>query len=192
GDGVLIAQHCADGDHVLLRDAYAGDDDSGKNSPVKWRQSGAAVVPISADNLISALPAAGGALRAYRSNDGGALGQIALDPGVDASALGASARERTPIATSGTNGAVYLWIAGRTWAIGIDARQQLWSVATTGPAQLSDGKLFSTTTQGIVELDPATGQPRQSWAVGSLPHSATVYPAGTGFLLGGSQTSMFR
>ena len=50
---ILIGEHCGDGDHLLFRDPYAGDDNDNK-AKVVWRVS-ADVIPVSADELTSAI-----------------------------------------------------------------------------------------------------------------------------------------
>ena len=61
-------QHCGDGDHLLLRDAYAGDDNDNKAKAI-WNVLSDAI-PVSADGLISALDPKTGQLLVYSSTDG--------------------------------------------------------------------------------------------------------------------------
>ncbi len=180
--GVLIAQQCGDGNHLLLRDVYAGEDT--KPDPIKWRLKDVDAVPVAAGDVICAFDRATGSLVAYRLADGVVLGDIALSGGPD--------RDPTAIATSTSTTDLYLTVDGTGYDISPVTRTQLWSTPTTGPMEFTTGRIYTTTAAGVAQLDLSSGAAAQTYALPTPASGGVVYPIGSALIVGGDSTAVYR
>ena len=209
--GALISQTCQDpkcngrtfcgtGPQLLLRDASAGrsDEDKDKANPdqIKWNLIGTSAVPASADQLISAVDPVTGQLQVLALRKGRTLYRHGLQGQVISS---------EPIVALASDHAELLWIAGTTYAVGLTGADVLWTTPTPVPPTLTallatpggTPTLRSSTvavanSDGIVLLAPGTGKPARSFPVGPPPAASLVYPFGTGFVLAGASTTVYR
>ena len=173
--GVLIGQRCGDGDWVLLRDGYAGDD---ATTSTKWRVHGPRAEPVAVSDLIGALDVSTGSLLTYDPAKGTAGPVVRLTP------RPTSADGLTTVPTTGAN---LIFIDGICYSVGSASAAQLWSQPLTGPPTLADSTLVGPTAEGVRALDPATGAAVGNYHVPGLRPGGTVYPLGSGFVLGPGQ-----
>ena len=187
--GVLIGQQCADGAHLLLRAAYTADDDTGKTQTTLWRLDHTDVRPLSADGLISAYDRATGDLVQYRSTDGHVLSTQPLAP---------APADTAPVTavSSSDNLGEYIWIGGTYRYFDAASATAKWSVPAPGLPSLIGATPVIATVQGVLELDPATGNPATTYLLPDspviTPGVSTATPIGNGFVLGGASTSVYR
>lgn len=175
--GVLIGQRCGDGDWVLLRDAYAGDDST---TSTKWRVHSPPAVPVAADDIIATLEVSTGTLLTYDPVKGTARPVVRLTP------RPSSAEGLTTV--PGT-GASLIFVDGVCYSVGGGSASQLWAQPLTGPPTLAGSQLLGPTTEGVRALDPVTGATTGSYTVRGVRAGSTVYPLGSGFVIGPAQGS---
>jgi PQQ-like domain len=191
--GAVIAQRCADGGHLLLRDRYAGADD--KNTQVKWRLGGLDVIPLAVGSAVIALDPATGDLVSYDLDKGAARGRIPLSPRPDAAA---------PISELSTTTAEVVQIGATTYAITPSGDRVLWTAATRGlptattgtigigPPALTDAVVLAPSARGVVSLDAFDGLVRHTYPVPAPSNGSRVFPLGTGFLVAGATTKVYQ
>jgi outer membrane protein assembly factor BamB len=182
-DGVLIGQKCADGDHLVLRDATLNDDDDHKNKTTKWRLDKTNMVPASADELISAIDPKTGELVSYAAADGKVMSRQALTPSPDLD---------QPVLPVDGQTSELLTIGATTYAIDSAAATLRWSSQLAGLPTWADGRLYVMTDKGISRLDGETGKPVESFAIPAPPAGSRVYQLGRGFVVGGSSTTVYH
>jgi hypothetical protein len=208
-EGALISQTCAKpdcdglkfcgaGKQLLLRDATAGrnDDDKHKDNPdqIKWNLIGSGLLPASADQLISAIDVTANRLDVLDVTKGSTLGKLSLQ--------GTASGAITQIPTAH---AELLWIGGVTYSVELTGADFFWATPTTAPPTVVPlpGMLEGTTdlhqsavsvadTTGIVQLDPGTGRVRKTFPVAAPPTGSLAYPFGSGFVVSGSGTTVYR
>ncbi len=181
-DGVLISQQCADGDYLELRDPYASDqvDDNPNPKAVTWRvRTTASLVPVSADQLTSALDAATGQLMSFD-------GKGAVDHTVTLAGIPTSTRA-VPVTSS--SGIDLLWAGGNAYGIDTFSGQQRWRLSLVGPPTLGSSLLLAPTSGGVGVLDGAAGSVADTYELPEAAPGSLVYSAGTGFLIGRGPTS---
>lgn len=197
--GALISQKCSSaqkcgelkfcghGPQLLLRDAFAGYDDKSKTNPdhIAWNLIGNADVPVSADQLISALNPSTRALDTFGADKGTPTGSIRLRPPPDV-AQNVSAVDATTHEVVSTGGTIY--------AVSVENRRVRWSARAAGPPtvvpvagsdlnSLATARVTVPAPDGIRILDGATGRTTRTYAVPAPARGSLVYPLGTGFLL---------
>ncbi|MDT4981007.1 MAG: hypothetical protein QOG07_2886, partial [Pseudonocardiales bacterium] len=104
-----------------------------------------------------------------------------------------------------TDRAELIWIAGTTYAVDVNGLAFLWTAPTTlaptvtaksgaqgGTPDLAASIIAAATSSGIALLDPATGEPNPIYPVGAPAAGSRVYPFGTGFVVAGSSTTVYR
>jgi PQQ-like domain len=181
--GVLISQHCSDGNHLLLRDPTAGDDDNDKAKSI-WRIASSAI-PVSADQLVSALDPATGKLTVYNTETGKITQTQALDPAPVLSPIPAIT------ATAGNSGEV-VHLGATTYTLQIATGTQLWSVGDLGQPTVQDPDPLVIGPQGVTKLDGATGAISTTYSIATPPAGATAVRLGTDFVIAGSSTTVYR
>lgn len=178
---------CGHGPQLLLRDAFAGYDDKSKTNPdqIQWNLIGNPDVPVSADQLISALSPATHALDTFGADKGTPTGSIRLQPRPDS--------VQNVLAVDATTHEV-VSIAGTIYAVSVDKRRVRWTARAAGPPtvvpvegsdlnSLATARVTVPAPDGIRILDGTTGRIAQTYAVPAPPQGSLVYPLGTGFLL---------
>ncbi|SOD73166.1 putative pyrroloquinoline-quinone binding quinoprotein [Jatrophihabitans sp. GAS493] len=193
--GVLISQHCTNGDYLLLRDLTAPDK-SGDNptDPVKWRIRTSAVVPAAADSFVAALDSTTRTLIRYQPSNGSVLAtDTVLTP--------APSPLRPVLQTESTNGEL-IWIGDTVYAVDTPGARQVWSKpastlptfsgpgTATGSADLST--LALPTSTGIAILNPSSGAVTESIAVNAPPADSRIITVGSGFLVAASSTTVYK
>lgn len=193
------AKFCGNGKQLLLRDASAGYDDNSdtnKKNPDKiiWNTIGSDLVPTLAGRQVGARDPSGSALQLLDAKSG--------KPGARLPLSGRSGGA-APSAVTPCGDADLIWIAGRTYALRSGVSEFSWQADTTSvptaidengaaaPA-LSDAVLAVPDPAGVALVDPASGKPARTFAVGAPPAGSFVYPLGRGFLVAGSVTTVFR
>lgn len=208
--GALISQTCAhedcgdskfcgNGTQLLLRDGTAGYDDNSKtnkNDPdrIIWNKLGNRLLPTLAGRQVAARDPSGATLQLLDAKTGRPGARLALSGGSGSSA---------PAAVTSPGDADLLWIGGRTYALPSGQSGFAWQARTpSGPtavgpngdpaASLSAAVLAVPSSSGIAMLDPASGKPTRRFAVGVPPAGSLVYPLGSGFLVAGPATTVYR
>ncbi|HSY16646.1 MAG TPA: hypothetical protein VK816_11715 [Jatrophihabitantaceae bacterium] len=180
--GVLIGQHCADGSHLLLRDSYAADTDTGA---VKWRISSGAA-PVAADALVAGLNRGSGVLVVYNPANGAVTHRVPLAP---------AAATAGPIVEVSTTTLDLIWVDGTCYAVSVRTAARGWAIPLAGPPALAASVLLGTNGSGVALLDGVAGRIATTYPVPGLPAGSTVYPAGSGFVVSGSAptpTAVYR
>ncbi len=167
--GVLISQHCGNGDHLILRDAYAGNEDNNASAGAKWNVLSDAI-PLSADSVITALDPASGRLLVYSSADGKVSGTQTLTPTPTMSPA------PTVSVVSGNN-SVLATIGDSTYSLDMNTGRQLWTSTLVGPATLATANPLAITAAGIVELDPQTGKVTATYPITAPPAGSSAVQA---------------
>lgn len=191
--GALIGQRCADGGHLLLRDRNAAADD--KNTQVKWRLAGVDSIPVAAETVAMAVDPATGALVAYQLVNGAVLERTPLSPRPVVAA---------PIAQRATTTAELVQIGGTTYAVNPTGSHLLWTATTrglptvsttvvgTGAPALVGSLVLAPAASGVVSLSGTSGHIERTYPVPAPAEGSQVFPVGTGFLVAGPATSVYR
>jgi outer membrane protein assembly factor BamB len=192
--GALIAESCTDGNHLLLRDRYASND--AKDHPVKWQLDKVTALPFAADSFVAALDSATHQLVRYDPKSGHVAGRLALTPPPSTT----EAVQQTP-----AKDAELAWTAGTTYAVDPGGARQLWSastttlptvapsVATLGLPSLTSSVVLVASPGGVDLLDGATGRVSLTLPVVPPPPAGSrVFAVGTGFVLAGSSTIVYK
>lgn len=193
-------EFCGAGPQLLLRDGTAGEDkdsSTNKNNPdqIKWNLIGNTLQPASAGSLVSAVEPDGRKLVVLDSIKGRPLSTLTLkEPAGDTVVARSAAR------------AELLWTGGVTYSVQLTGADFFWSTSTTGPPTVTNPKpdeepsmatelvavAGSTDRTGLALLDPGTGQIRKGFSVPPPAPGSLVYPFGTGFLIAGPNTQVYR
>lgn len=205
--GALISQTCTDrdcadlkfcgnGPQLLLRDPTTGEQtDSTKNhgnpDQITWNRIGSNLIPATADTVISAVSPDGTSLVELSAAKGAVQGRLPLSGGTG------------PVTATATGDGDLLRFGGITYALGQDAPAFAWQAETAavptvtsrtgdGAPNLAFARLTVPTSDGIATLSPAKGTVTHRFAVPSPAPGSVVYPFGTGFLVAGPQTVLYR
>jgi outer membrane protein assembly factor BamB len=189
--GVLISEHCADGNHLVLRHPTAGSD-SKDPKPIKWTLNGNDGIPVAADSYVAAIDPSTGELALYDAANGKATTRERLTP---------RATGTGPVRQLTAGQDELIWIGGTVYALS-NAGAQLWSVtaenlpgvtATTATNSDLDGaEILAPTSSGVAAIDGSTGTITSEYAVAAPPAGSRVYALGSGFLVAGSFTRAYR
>jgi hypothetical protein len=193
------AKFCGNGQQLLLRDGSKGTDDNektNKNNPdqIVWNSRGSDLVPTSAGHLITARRPAGGSLQLLDAKTGKATTSLPLT---------GSSNGTAPTAFTSANDGDLVWIGGRTYAMMTGKSTFAWSTDTrsvptvtdangTSSAPLQTARLAAGTSSGIEEIDGATGKARATYRASAPAAGSLVYPFGTGFLIAGPTTTLYK
>lgn len=183
---------CGDGPQLLLRDGTTGTDDQSTTNPdiVKWNALGVDLVPTSAGQTVTARDPNGATLHMFDPKNGKQTAQLTLsgDSGTQA-----------PSGFVGGTDADLIWIGTRTYALSNGDKSFRWQAPTTSTptvavtAELLKGPIaLCTTTSGVVGIDPATGKITAHYGVQRPAPGSVIYPVGTGLLVAGSRTAVYR
>ena len=186
-------QFCGAGQQLLLRDATAGDnhDDAKNPDKIKWNLIGSTLLPASADGVISAVHPGGTALTVLDQQKGTTVSTLPLQ---------APAREH-PQAIAAAR-AQLVSTGGYTYAVGLSGTSVLWSAQTANPPAVTSREdattpdlshaIVATVSGGAINLlDGVTGTVQRTLAVGTAS-GGTAYAFGTGFVVAGDRTAVYR
>jgi outer membrane protein assembly factor BamB len=191
--GALIGQRCADGGHLLLRDRNAAADD--KNTQVKWRLAGVDAIPLAAEDVAMAVDPATGDLVAYDLVKGAVLQRTPLSPRPVVAA---------PISRLATTKAELVQIGSTTYSVDPTGSHVVWTATTRGlptvtTTQVGSGApalvgalVLAPSASGVVSLSGTTGQVERTYPVPAPAEGSQVFPVGTGFLVAGPTTTVYR
>jgi len=204
--GALISQNCANpdcgsqkfcgaGPQLLLRDPVTGentDNSKNKGNPdqIIWNLIGNTSVPVSADDVISAVAKGGSKLTTF-SASADDHGKVLATLPLSAPASGAG------VEAAATANAELVRLDGNTYLINGTGTSVLWHAATDAlPTVASGGTLASPefvvpTSGGIALLDPHTGKASKTFAVPAPAPGSSVYALGSGFVLAGTRTVVY-
>lgn len=200
GSGALISQtcshlvhckglkFCARGPQLLLRDGSAGQQDNKPNGDqIKWNDVGNTDIPVSADDVVSAVDPGGSTLHLLDAGTGKQKGTVPLTP--------ASAR-LGPITATQTDSGDVIWISGQMYAVQSSSSSLLWStdtpsppviVSTTGqsPPPLATARITVPTSSGVGIVDGNNGNVIERFTLQPPAAGSVVYSLGTGFMVAG-------
>ncbi|MEO8889859.1 MAG: PQQ-binding-like beta-propeller repeat protein [Jatrophihabitantaceae bacterium] len=202
--GALISQTCAHpdcsgltycgpGPQLLLRDPITAQSSDAKNpDQIKWDLVGNTATPVSADAVISAVQA--GSTR---------LAVLSADKGRTLSTLTLKAPAAGPPAALPTAATELIRVGGLTYCVNAAGTGFLWSVPTTTlptvtstdgapTADLSAAYVAVPVATGIALLNGSTGEVGSQYAVQEPAGGSQVYPFGTGFVVAGPSTVLYR
>lgn len=191
------AKFCGNGRQLLLRDITAGYDDNAKdNNPdqIKWNLFGNDLVPTAAGHSLAARDPSGSTLSILDIKTGKATTRLPLTGRPGSSA---------PAGFASTYDGDLIWLDGRTYALRAAATSFAWQTDTasiptvTDPAgtsspTLAAARLAVPASTGIVELDGTNGRAHATYAVGAAPAGSLAFPFGTGFVVAGPTTTVYR
>lgn len=202
--GALISQRCdtppcagvdvcGSGPQLLLRDAAAARDDTAARNrdQIEWNRIGADAIPLSAGSVLSVLDPASNAIDILAP----ATGTIRSTQPLPAPGGRPLRRVTSGIEEVATRQAELVWIGGFTYALATSTGRLLWTRPTRGLPTASTPAHFvaALDATGLVLLDPDIGQVRQHFAIAaSGSNTARSYRLGSGFVLAGSATTVFR
>jgi len=203
--GALISQNCANpdcgtqkfcgaGPQLLLRDPMASDDsDSSKNKgnpdQIIWNLIGNTSIPVSADDVISAVAKGSGKLTTFSA--------AAADHGKVVATLPLAAPASGAAQAVATANAELIRLDGDSYLVNDKGTSVLWHAATDAlPTVASGGSLPSVeivvpTSAGVALLDPHTGKVTKAFALSAPPVGSSVYAFGTGFVVAGPRTVVY-
>lgn len=191
GEKCQQRKFCGDGTQLLLRDWEAKYDEDSTTNPdqVKWNDIGSDLVPTSAGATITARDPNGATLTSFDAKTG--------KPGARLPLSGASGAGVGSAVTSGTD-ADLIWIGRHTYALRPGSTSFVWRADTTGVPTTQSGTVLdgtaplAPTTSGAVTLDPGKGTVTTHYPIAPPPVGSTVTPLGSGILVAGSQTVVYR
>lgn len=191
GEDCQQHKFCGDGTQLLLRDGQAGYDEKSTTNPdkVKWNDLGTDLVPTSAGTTVTARAADGSTLTTFAAKTGKSTGRLALS--------GASGSGVPSAVTSGTD-ADLIWIGQHTYALRRGDTSFAWSTDSIGvpttqsTTVLSGTALLAPTTSGAVALDPGKGTVVARYPVAPPDLGGRVFPLGSGLLVAGAHTVVYR
>lgn len=202
--GALISQTCAPldctdkaycggGPQLLLRDGTTGRSDDAKNpDQIKWNLLGNTSIPVSSGAVITATEPGSSQLDVLEAAEGKTLASLELKAPTDSAP-----------STIETARAQLIRIGGVTYVIAANQTSLLWSAPTTAlptvtatddatVPDLSHSVLSVPAAQGIDQLEPGTGAVGQSRPTPPLATGSLSYPFGTGFIIAGPSTTVYR
>ena len=188
------ADFCGTGPQLLLRDAGAARDDNAARNrdQITWNRIGAEAIPLSAGGVLTAFDPASNAIDILAP----ATGNVRATLPPPAAGLSRSRRPITSgIADLAVRQADLVWIGGLTYALATSTDRLLWTRPTRAlPTALTSGHLVAAPdAAGVALLDPNTGRVRQHFAIASGgPDAVRAYRLGSGFVIAGSATTVFR
>jgi len=181
---------CGNGPQLILRDAYAGHDDKAKDSnqdQIKWNKLGDTDVPISADQVISALNTTTHALDVLNDGDGSNAATLTLSP---------APTTTTGAVTAPTADTELIWLGGTVYAVSTRSALQ-WTASSLGPTTVASASSTSYPIEtagarvtlvdagGAVTVDSATGKVTQRSTIAPPAAGGWAYPVGAGFVVAG-------
>lgn len=190
---------CGNGPQLLLRDANAGHEDdttkaAGNPDKIIWNDVGNDSLPVSADQLVSAVDTSGRTLTSYTADKGKIAAQLEL--------AGGAIDPDTTVAQA-TADAELIWLGGVTYSVTPAGTAFNWHAATTGPATVSSQQgtadptvaltsaiVLAAAGGDVTSFNGRTGSVKTTYPVPAT--AATAYPVGTGFLVAGGQTAVYQ
>lgn len=203
--GALISQNCTHpdcgaqkfcgaGPQLLLRDPMASDNsDSSKNkgnpNQIIWNLIGNDSIPVSADNVISAVTRGSDKLTTFSP--------AAADHGRTLATLPLTAPASGGAEAVATANAELVRLDGTTYLINDKGTSVRWHAATdalptvASGASLPDVEMVVPTSTGVALLDPHTGKVAKTFAIPAPASGSRVYAFGTGFVVAGARTVVY-
>jgi hypothetical protein len=203
--GALISQNCTapdcknrkfcgNGEQLLLRDPTMGaedDDSKNKGNPdqLKWNLIGNTMRPVSADSVITAAQPGSAKLSVLDVAKGKTLSTLSLQAAVGSTSTAFDVADSELINTG-----------GYTYALPQAGTQIDWFAATrtaatatvTDSSSLSAAIVAVGSDAGIDLLNPDDGTTRRSFSVAPPAAGSRVFAYGTGFIVAGPSTTVYR
>jgi hypothetical protein len=188
---------CGPGEQLLLRDATAGEEtDNSKNNgnpdQLKWNLIGSKLVPVSADDVISALDPDTGKLVLLDAADGKTNAQLPLSTTAGDQAVAVRTNDSELIWTGGVTYALSKGDSAFAWSAESASPPTLTPASGDQPADLADTTVAVATGQGVAVLNPADGTPAKTFTIPPPTVASRVYPFWSGFLVTGPSTTLYR
>ena len=186
------AKFCGDGQQLLLRQGEAGSTDSKTNpDQIVWNRRNTALVPVLAGQQIAARDPSTGKLVLLDEKTGAPAQRLSVGSGTGAASS----------FTSTIDGDL-IWIDGRTYALKTKGTSFRWHLSTTGVptvtststsgvSSLAGGRITAPTATGIAQIDGGTGAVSHTYPA-DVPAGSRVYPFGTGFVVAGATTTVYK
>jgi outer membrane protein assembly factor BamB len=193
GEHCAGKQFCGNGRQLLLRQAEAGTSDSKTNpDQIVWNKRNTNLQPALAGQHVAARDPSTRKLVLLEQKSGKVQAQLPLAES-DASAS----------AFSSTIDADLFWTAGHTYALKTNATAFAWQAATSylptavsesgsSNTSLAKARLAAPASSGIVTLDGGSGSVGHRYTVAAPPPGSLVYPFGSGFVVAGPSTTVYR
>ena len=187
-------EFCGLGPQLLLRDASAGDkgDDPKNPDQVKWNVFGESLQPVSADSVISAATTGGSVLSVFGVDKGKVMARLPLAAPVDPATTATPTASAELIRTGGVTYVLQPTATVFTWRARTASAPTVTATDQSSPPDLTYGIVAVTGPAGIAVLDSSTGRVRTRYPLPGLPDGALAYPFGSGFVVAGSSTSVYR
>jgi len=186
------AKYCGNGPQLLLRDAQAGtntDTSTNHSNPdqVKWNLKDSRLRAAAAGAVLAAVEPSGLTLEVLSASDGSRLQRLALR-----SHAGADTAVQT------TADADLYWADGITYALGADGAMR-WQTATSGPPStslqgtdtLARSDITAVAGGAVVTLSGSSGRDSRRYPL-AVGGARRAWPYGSGFLVAGAGTQMYR
>ena len=144
------------------------------------------MTPASADGVISAVDPGKDTLTTFATKNGKTLAALPLEQ-PPAGTITAAPAANTEL----------VYVAGRTYALAQSGKSYVWTAATPALPTLSTAgvgavHLAVPATGGIALLDATTGKPTATFPVPAPAAGSQVYEYGTGFIVAGRSTVVYR
>lgn len=187
---------CGNGPQLLLRDPLTGENtnsstNDGNPDQIKWNRIGSNLRPASADNTVTALSPDGTTLFRLKTESGKIAGDLALSGGSGAVSVAATG-DGDLVRFGGMTYAMRTGFPAFIWQAETAALPTVSSANGVGLPELPATRLTVPTATGIATLDPTDGTVKQRFAVPATAAGSVVYPYGTGFLVAGPDTVLYR
>ena len=186
-------QFCGAGQQLLLRDATAGENNDDAKNPdkIKWNLIGSTLLPAAADGVISAVQPGGTSLTVLDQQKGKTLSTLPLKAPADGHPQAIAAARAQLVSTGGYTYAVGLGGTGLLWSAQIANPPTVTSLDDATTPDLSHAVVATAGGGAITLLDGVSGTVQRTLAVGAAT-AGVAYPFGTGFVLAGNRTAVYR
>ena len=187
-------EFCGLGPQLLLRDGTAGDksDDPKNPDQIKWNVFGPASLPVSADSVISAVDAGGSVLTVLSVDKGKTVARLPLAEPADAGSSATVTASAELIRVGGLTYALQPTATAFAWRSRTAAPPTVTSTDQASPSDLANAIITVVAAQAVDVLDGATGKARATYALPAAPEGALAFPFGSGFVIAGSSTTVYR
>jgi hypothetical protein len=202
--GALISQNCTNpscadqkfcgkGEQLLLRDPTTGQADNGTNrDQLKWNLIGSTLHPASADSVISAVQPGSTQLTVLDAVKGTTLSTLALKAPADAVPSAATTARAELVHTGGYTYAIEQTGTAFFWTAPTTALPTATASDAAATPDLSSAHVAVSSAQGIDMLDGGNGTIVRTFPVSPPPTGSLVYAFGAGFIVAGSNTTVYQ
>ncbi len=141
---------------------------------------------VSADGLVTALNPVTNQLQVYSAADG------SIEQTQDLTPLPVLTGGAASISNQVDDSGELVTIAGVAYALEAKTGAQLWSLSGASRPTTQYANPYVITDRGISQLDSATGTATSTSAIAAPPAGSIAYKLGSGFVVSGSSTTVYR